>query len=438
MEITSFHYLIFVLVFLIVYQLTPEKLKNYWLFFMSSVFYGLYSPVLLLALLFSIGFNYYLSSSKLKYKTPIAVVVNLLLLSAFKFELNNYIVPIGISFFTFQALSFVISVKTEKVRFIHFANYMSFFPQLIAGPIESFENLGSQFKNLKSIQRDNILPALFLILKGLFLKLVIADRCGVIVDEFFSSITDFDGYFYLFANLLFTFQILFDFSAYCLIAKGVAHIIGVQLSLNFNQPYLATSLSDFWRRWHITLHIWLKQFIFYPIKKKTNWIIALGSTFNVSGLWHGYQLHFIFWGVVCFVFLLIDKYFIQKFLNSIFLKWAITFLLIFISWTFFRIQNLRDISELLSLSWSTQNSKILLMDLTANVHPENWHSTINYGLLNIPFSFLDFYILMASLLLYWASSRVNFLTTYFRVLLLFIGICLLGYEGSTPFIYLQF
>lgn len=441
MEITSLHYLLFVLAFLVGFILLPKQTKPLWILSFSLFFYGSYSLWLLLALTTSVCFNYWITFSSLKRKKWISIIFNLVLLSIFKFQSNGVLIPIGISFFTFQALSFNFDYhNSSKVKFVTFANYLSFFPQLIAGPIETYDHLGNQLLHSK-FTPDNIFPGLHLILKGLLFKLVLADRCGVISDSFYHNISNYDGWGLIFANTLFTFQIFLDFSGYCLIALGISKLINIDLSSNFHQPYKATSLSQFWRNWHSTLHLWFKKYVYFSFPK-SKWFLALLTVFSLSGLWHGLKFHYLVWGIVCFLFYLFDKVLLQKIKLKI-INWFTTIFLVFISWIFFRIEDISDLSTLVDLSWNLSGIRHFLGDLYHVISQEFWinlSSNIQYNSMAINLSYLDFFILTIGLALLTIKSVFNLSlkSPFVKSIILFILLCLFGFQSDSSFIYLQF
>lgn len=444
MEITSLQYLVFVLSFLGAYQVLNSFWRKILLLSFSLFFYGSYSLQLLGALIFSIVFNYWITFATFSYKNWIAVAINLLLLCSFKIPNNDYLMPIGISFFTFQALSFVFDYgkKSVQIGLLDFANYLCFFPQLIAGPIEKYDKLGSQLNQLNSIKQVNIFPSLLFILKGLVLKLVIADRCGVFVDEFYGNIASFDGWFFILANLLFTVQILLDFSGYTLIARGVAKLLGIELSVNFNQPYQSKSIAEFWRNWHITLHIWFKNYLFTPLKSVSNWWIALSAVFILSGLWHGLKINFILWGLFSLLAFLVDKFFLQK-IRVKFLNWTTTFILISAGWVLFRINDFLELSDIFNLSYDLSVLKLFMADLLYvfdNGVVSKFSASLVYKGTFIPFTYFDFWILIGSVFI-WAFQKpfkLYVLPSYLSIIVLFIVLCFFGYDSESPFIYLQF
>ncbi len=219
----------------------------------------------------------------------------------------NLLLPVGISFYTFQTLSYTLEVfkrnyKAER-HFGYFALYVAYFPQLVAGPIERPERLLPQLRQKHSFSYNNIADGLKLMAWGFFKKLVIADRCAILVDQAFAAPEGLYGWNLFIPAMLFYFQIYCDFSAYSDIAIGTARLMGVKLSVNFNRPYLANSFRAYWRRWHITLTLWIKDYMFKPIIKSVNhWglagrFFAVITSFTIIGLWHGAS-----WGMILFGF----------------------------------------------------------------------------------------------------------------------------------------
>jgi alginate O-acetyltransferase complex protein AlgI len=216
---------------------------------------------------------------------------------------SDFLLPMGISFYTFQTLSYTIDVYNGKLKpegnFSVFALYVSFFPQLVAGPIERAGNLIGQLRNLQSIVVNNFTSGMSRILMGLFKKLVIADRLALFVDPVFDNPEGYDGLLLIIAAIFFAFQIYCDFSGYSDMAIGIARIFGVRLVENFNSPYLAPNLSNFWGRWHISLNTWFIDYLYTPIAlNRRHWakygvIFAIFITFTTSGLWHGANFTFI-------------------------------------------------------------------------------------------------------------------------------------------------
>lgn len=280
----------------------------------------------------------------------------------------NVILPVGISFFTFQALSYSIDVYKGRMHvernFITFTLFVSFFPQLVAGPIERATNLLDQFKKEQHFSSTRLLEGAKLILWGLFKKVVIADRLATYVEQIYAAPEAFGGSTLFLATLFFAFQIYCDFSGYSDIAIGSAHILGFRLMQNFNLPYLATSIRDFWHRWHISLSTWFADYVYKPLGGNRvstgRWMFNIMAVYLVSGLWHGANWTFIVWGGIFGVLYLAehagDKLLKatgtdKRFYGSGFLKplrMVAVFTAVLVSWAFFRAANVGDAWHIVS------------------------------------------------------------------------------------------
>ena len=306
------------------------RLQNAFVVVASYVFYGWWDWRFLLLIAFTSfcswgsGLLIGKAVSKKKSKTWmwLNIVLNLGILALFKYydffvsefaELFNIstdglllkvILPVGISFYTFQALSYSIDVYRDKIEptkdIVAFFAFISFFPQLVAGPIERATNLLPQFLKKREFNYDNAVDGMRQILWGLFKKIVVADNCAVFVDQVFSTYTEQNGSTLLLAAIFFTFQIYGDFSGYSDIAIGTAKLFGVKLMRNFNVPYFSRDIAEFWRRWHISLTTWFRDYVYIPLGgsrvSKAKVIRNTFVIFLVSGFWHGANWTFIAWG----------------------------------------------------------------------------------------------------------------------------------------------
>ncbi len=293
----------------------------------------------------------------------------------------NIILPVGISFYTFQTLSYTLDIYYKKLKptddvFAFFA-FVSFFPQLVAGPIERAKHLLPQFFNLRPITYDLLRSGLFLMAWGFFKKMVIADRLAVFVDSVYGDIGSVDGLTAFVAIIFFAFQLYIDFSAYSDIAIGSARMLGFNLSTNFRRPYLSKSFSDFWQRWHISLSSWFRDYVYIPLggnrTSKPKYIKNILIVFVLSGLWHGASWNFVIWGGINAVFILtLDRFLKNE--NKAFVKRILTSLLISMLWAmslvFFRAKTFNDALYMFSKIGS--DSKDILY---------------NYGLNELEFSF---------------------------------------------------
>lgn len=269
----------------------------------------------------------------------------------------DYLLPVGISFYTFQAMSYTLDVYRKDIKaqkhLGKYALYISFFPQLVAGPIEKSKNLLSQFDEQHFFDYVRIKNGLLLIVWGLFQKMVVADRLGELVNTVYKTPSNYQGFEIILATVFFAFQIYCDFSSYSDIARGAAEVMGFRLSKNFERPYFSKSIKEFWRRWHITLTAWFKDYIYIPLGgnrcSKTRNYFNLMLVFILSGLWHGAAINFLIWGTLHGVYQVLGdllKPFKEKLIKTLnirthifgfrLLQVLITFVLVDFAWIFFR------------------------------------------------------------------------------------------------------
>lgn len=384
MLFNSLSFLIFFPIVCSVYFLLPKlKQRNLFLLVASYYFYMNWEPVYALLIFSSTLITYFATlgisaiSDKRKKRFCLigSLILNLTALFLFKYynfaaenlalffsktglaiELPKFqlLLPVGISFYIFQALGYCIDVyrgKTQAERnFFTYALFVSFFPQLVAGPIERSSNLLPQFKNKQQFSYDNVMSGLCLMIWGYFLKLVLADRCGLYVDPVFNNVEYHNGGSFIIASFLFAFQIYGDFAGYSLTAIGAAKIMGFNLMENFKRPYFATTITEFWHRWHISLSTWFKDYVYIPLGgnrvSKTRGHFNIMTTFVISGLWHGANWTFIVWGTLHGALQCMEKAlgWNKKHWNSsqkIF-HWLFTFVLVCFAWIFFRANTIYD------------------------------------------------------------------------------------------------
>ena len=297
--------------------------------------------------------------------------------------LFNVLLPVGISFYTFQTLSYTIDVynnKTPAQRHLGvFAVYVSFFPQLVAGPIERSNHLLPQFFREHDFSYIRVKAGLQKMLWGFFKKIVIADNLAILVDGVYNNVDNYSGLTLIVATIFFTFQIYCDFSGYSDIAIGTAKVMGFELRENFKRPYFSKSIREFWQRWHITLSTWFKDYVYIPLGGnrtiKWRWYYNIFITFLVSGLWHGANWTFVIWGALHGTYLIIalaltnpKKQFsslIQKQSKSFnkLLDVTITFILVAFAWIFFRANNLDDAIYIISNLFVNYNEILNLSEL---------------------------------------------------------------------------
>lgn len=335
MVFTSFNFLIFFPSVILIFYVLPKSFRWPFLLFVSYFFYININPIYSLLLL-AVTITTYLftnlidkidSDNKKKLLLIADIILTLLPLFFFKYYdfLNQSIfgilklygfrwplpnlsllLPVGISFYTFMALGYSIDVYNENIKaeknFMKVALFISFFPIVLSGPIERAGNMFHQFKDKLEFNYEKTVKGLQLMLWGYFMKLVIADRVAIYVSAIFNNIEHHSGISLLFATLLYPIQVYGDLGGYSLIAIGCANVMGIDIIPNFHRPFFSTSMSEFWRRWHISLISWLTDYIYTPIsfslRKYKTWgiVIALIFTFLISGIWHGAALIYIIWG----------------------------------------------------------------------------------------------------------------------------------------------
>lgn len=393
MLFNSQSFLIFFPVVSIIYFIIPKKVKNLWLLVTSYYFYMCWQPVYALLILFSTFSTFVCSiaidkasTKKLKKISLIfSITVNLAILFLFKyygffsenissllsvFGLNismpklDLLLPVGISFYTFQALGYAIdvylgTVKREK-NFLTYALFVSFFPQLVAGPIERSKNLLPQFYDHKKFEYSRVKSGLVLMAWGFFKKMVIADGLATFVTLVYSNPQNYSGIQMIITTIMFSFQVYCDFAGYSDIARGCARVLGFELMKNFDKPYFSQNLKTFWSRWHISLSTWFQDYIFMPfvwlnpLKKFgfTNPPVLAGTwlVFLISGLWHGASWTFVIWGALHGFYRTVEellrKYYKKPDKHPKPLKYTAkviwVFLLVSFSYIFFRANTLSD------------------------------------------------------------------------------------------------
>lgn len=377
MLFNSIEFLVFLpLVFISYWYIFNKKLNNQNLVILISsyLFYGWWDWRFLALIIISTIVDYYVglsiySSKNINQKKIFlwtSILFNLGLLGFFKYYnffidswidlLNdfgydggstwtlNIILPVGISFYTFQTMSYSLDIYRNKLKptkdFISFASFVSFFPQLVAGPIERASNLLPQMLKARKFSYENGLQGIFLILNGFFRKIVLADSFAIYVDNTWGTIESSSGLSLIIAVVFFSLQIYLDFSGYSNIARGVAKLLGFELMINFNRPYLATDINSFWSRWHISLSTWFKDYVYIPLggnrASKIRWAFNISAVFLLSGLWHGANWTYIIWGVVHVLMYFIDKFF-PKYSSLITTQIAVLF-----AWVFFRSKSVSE------------------------------------------------------------------------------------------------
>ncbi len=379
-----FHTWPFALFFIIVYPaylaLKNTKLRVPWLLAASYFFYACFNPLYLILISYSTLLDYTVvmkmaKSARRKMWLSISIVNNLGLLGFFKYSgfvtdnLNfllsslgipyvlpapGIILPVGISFYVFQSMSYTIDYYRGNIEremsFIRYATFVSLFPRLVAGPIERAKNLLPQLHKPPKVSIQDIADGLSLFVVGFFKKVALADYMALYVDRVYDAPEQFQAPALVLATFLFSWQIYFDFSGYTDMARGVARMMGFRLMLNFNNPYLATGLGDFWSRWHISLSSWFKDYVYIPLggnrKGKFNTYRNMFLTMVISGLWHGAAWTFVIWGALHalgrFCTRELERTPFYKERAPKLVKQLLVFIFVSFAWIFFRAETISD------------------------------------------------------------------------------------------------
>ncbi len=418
MLFNSLAFLVFFPIVVTVYYVIPSRIRYLWLLAASYYFYMCWNARYALLILASTAITYisglFIEKAKRgnqsdhrksvlkKWAVAGSFILNLSILFFFKY--SNYtmeilsavfsrigiqlhvpqfdiILPVGISFYTFQALSYTMDVYRDEIHaeknFFRYALFVSFFPQLVAGPIERSKNLLRQLEVSRNFSFEKARDGLMLMIWGYFLKLCLADRIAIFVDTVYGKYQTFSGWYIVVATMLFAVQIYCDFYGYSTIAMGAAEILGVDLMENFDAPYLSTSVADFWRRWHISLTSWFRDYLYIPLggsrKGKIRKYLNKMAVFLISGLWHGANLTFVVWGGLNGIYQVIGE--ATKPLRDRFVKMCrlnrrsmghkilqglITFVLVDFSWIFFRAGGFRKALSMIRAMAGNNNPWILL------------------------------------------------------------------------------
>lgn len=417
MLFNSVEFIIFFPIVVLLYYIIPRRVKYLWLLAASYYFYMCWNAKYALLLLFSTAVTWlsglFIEAIKQRISAPgkqarckrlvvaVSFVLNLAILFFFKysnFAANivtwlfahlhialpvyrfDVLLPVGISFYTFQALSYTMDVYRGDIyaekNFFRYALFVSFFPQLVAGPIERSKNLLRQLAVPKPFDFDAARDGLLLMLWGYFLKIVLADRIAIFVDTVYGNFTTYTGWYLVVATILFAVQIYCDFAGYSTIAMGAAKILGIRLMENFNAPYLSTSVAEFWKHWHISLTSWFRDYLYIPLggnrkgwlRKQLNRMIV----FLVSGLWHGASFSFVVWGGLNGLYQVLGDLTAPLRDRAVrvlglrrdsfghrLLQTAVTFVLVDLSWVFFRADRFLDALQILKNMATVHNPWIL-------------------------------------------------------------------------------
>ncbi len=364
---------------LLAYYLVPRQGRNIFLFIVNLIFYGWGEPKLVLLMVFNIFFNYIggwlvdkyrADAKKKKLFLILTCVLDIGILAVFKYtgmitETLNMLpflnipelqisLPIGISFYTFQTMSYVIDVYRDDApvskNFINFGTYVALFPQLIAGPIVRYRDVAEQLVNRRETL-EMFTRGVKLFMVGLAKKVIIANTMGTLTTNIFAT-TDENGVVGTWVGMIaYTFQIYFDFSGYSDMACGLGNMMGFEFLKNFNYPYIAKSITDFWRRWHISLSTWFKEYVYIPLggnrKGVKRQILNLLIVWGLTGLWHGAAYNFVLWGLYYGLLLILEKFVLKKILDRLpsFVQHIYTLFIIIIGWGLFYFTDVGQLGE---------------------------------------------------------------------------------------------
>ena len=386
MQVISIQFLLFILVAALVYYILPGKIRYVWLLAASYFFYMSANPVYALFLVASTLITFmtgiFLQKKKKKWILVLCLLLNLAMLGVFKYAgflcgtvtgilsvmhvqvtdpVLKLLLPVGISFYLFQAMGYVIDVYRGELQAernpLRYALFVSFFPTVLSGPITRAGQMLPQFREPLHFKPELVRDGLVRMLWGFFLKMVLADRIAIIVNTVYGAPGDYPGTVLLVATVLYTFQIYCDFAGYTSIAVGTAQIMGFTVMENFNSPYLAGNIADFWRRWHISLSSWFRDYLYFPLggnrKGVARKYLNIMIVFMISGLWHGAAWTFVLWGGLHGLYQVIGRLLMpvrnwmvellhvnRNSFSHRFLKVLVTFSLVAFAWIFFRSKDI--------------------------------------------------------------------------------------------------
>ena len=450
-----FLFIFFPLIFLI-YFISPYFIRNLVLVSGSLLFYFIGEPNYFFLIIFSIFFNYFISllidRNKSKLILYLAIVINILIIFYFKYyifsleifntlgfkfdyssEISNIILPLGISFFTFQIISYLIDIHTKKsiliINPINFSLYISFFPQLIAGPIVRINEISKQLQR-RIISFDDLFHGIERFIYGLGKKIIIANPLSVAVDQIFSlPSSELSFSLCWIAAILFALQIYYDFSGYSDMAIGLARIFGFKFPENFNYPYSSFSFKEFWRKWHITLSSWFRDYLYIPLGGNRHGGFTtfrnLFIVFFLCGLWHGASLNFILWGIYHGFFLCIERVIFVKEILLKYKKFSYLYFIFFmiVSWVIFRSNDINQLFIFFSNMFNPLNANFSsVSEIIGN----------NVFFLAFIGCYFSLEISKKQLL------KFNKYKILFLLILLFLSICVMNTSSYQPFIYFRF
>lgn len=443
----------------LLYFLSPKKIKNYTLLIFSLIFYAFGGPKYLIVLLTVVFIDYIGGLLVSKYKNKklflfITLALNILILVFYKYtgflfeninflfktniEFFDVIMPIGISFFTFQSMSYVIDVYKKETdvqkNYFLLLLYVSLFPQLVAGPIVRYQTIENEIKERK-VSLDDICYGIERFILGFSKKIIIANQMGKLADIIFTSGTESTPVAWIGA-IAYMMQIYFDFSAYSDMAIGLGKIFGFRFLENFDFPYISKTITEFWRRWHISLSTWFRDYVYIPLggnrKGIKRQIINMGIVWILTGFWHGAAWNFVLWGVYYFVFLILEKYILKNILKklpSLFLH-LYTLLIVLVGWVLFRSENMTMFFDTIKTMFSFNFNQIGLKE--SRIYIETYYV---YFIAAFIFSTPIYYKVCEK---FEKNNLFNILKYIGLIVLFCVGITFLAQSNYNPFIYFRF
>ncbi len=471
---SSLFLLYFLPLFLLVYHLSADRLRNFIILFFSLVFYSWGAPKFVFTLLLLTGIDFFVvkkmfASENIRQRKiwlTASILINMGLLFYFKYSnffvenanvvltsigvknigWTKLILPIGISFFTFETLTYSIDayrkVITPLKKLTDYYLYIFLFPKLIAGPIVRFSIIENQMGSRKILSSDFI-QGFFRFTIGLGKKVLIANAMGKVADEIisqFSTGIHIDSTQSWIAILAYTFQIYFDFSGYSDMAIGIGRMIGFRFPENFDNPYTSSSITEFWRRWHMTLGMWMREYLYIPlggnkVNSKLRLYFNLWLVFLLSGLWHGASWNFIAWGAFHGFFLILDRIFLLRILSQLAkpISVAITFFTVVIGWVLFRIEDFHLIKHFFSS----------LFHFQFKAHPEIL--SIDFAVVLVAAVVFSFFTLpkigkSIQQKIYFDEKveKTHFSYAFLSLAILVVSLSYITTSGFNPFIYFRF
>ncbi len=457
------------------------KLLGLWCVAASLVFYALFGYQNMLVLIISILWNINVvnvlrtkrarrggsdSYAKDKFWLLIGIAVNVALLLFYKFDSSFF--PVAISFYTFNQISFIVDFyrgDIEKFEILEYMNYILFFPKLLQGPLMGYEDFDSEFDKTgrAALDLEQVLRALLLISLGLFKKVILADTFGSAVDYGYENVVSLGSLEAVLVSVFYTLQLYFDFSGYCDVASGVCMMLGFDLALNFDSPYKAVSILDFWKRWHITLTKFFTKYLYIPLggnrRGEIRTYINFMIIFLLSGLWHGNGLNFIIWGAMHGVMYVItralDKHFAgSKFENRengfnilMFFKVLFTFIYVNAAWVFFRAGSIREAITLFTRMMFGGSKAIATGMASCFQLDEIWYVIKVTPIMKLSFAWdicLWLFLIAGLIIVFFGKSAIRFakkckigvMTTVMTAVLLIW--CILSFGGVSTYLYMNF